>query len=163
MAKQIRQIDKHIPSELEERTEAIKKLVNMTADNHEAFMTIVEVVEELHESGILDMAKGLLRTREKVGVIAVEQLNQPSMHRVIQNGTNAFKFFGSIDPQQLQNMLNGVTRGLQKSADDMTKEEKLGLWGMAKKMRDPDVNASMTTLMGFLQGMGQEFNDKSVH
>ncbi|MBU8908680.1 DUF1641 domain-containing protein [Desertibacillus haloalkaliphilus] len=162
MAKQITQIEKQTPSEVEERAEAIKKLVDMTADNHESLMTFMEIIEELHEAGILDMVKGLLRTRDKVGALAVEQMNQPTMHRVIRNGTSAFQFLGRMDPDQLEQMLNGVSQGLDKTADRTGRQEPIGLWGMVKQMRDPDVNASMTTLLGFLQGMGQEFNKKTA-
>ncbi len=163
MAKQISDIEKQTLSEQEERAEALSKILDMTADNYDGIMTLLEIIEELQETGVLDMLKGFLRTRDKVGALAVEQLNQPMMHRVIKNGTNAFQFLGGIDPAQLQTIMNGISQGMDNSAVRMTSDDQtIGLWGMMKKMRDPDVSASMKTILGFMEGMGQEFNNKKT-
>ncbi|MFC5713753.1 DUF1641 domain-containing protein [Thalassorhabdus alkalitolerans] len=159
MAKQITQIEKHNPSQAEEREEAIRTLVDMTADNHESLMLLLEVIKEVKDAEVLDMARGFLRTRDKIGAIAVEQINQPNVHRVVQAGTQAFQFLGKVDPKDMEILLAGVANGLDRTSKGIESDEKLSLWGMAKSLRDPDINASMQTMFGFLKGMGEALNN----
>jgi uncharacterized protein YjgD (DUF1641 family) len=157
MAKAIKQIEKKRLNPIEEQTQAIKELVEMTAESREALMTFLEILQELHKAGLLDIIKGLLKTRHKVGVLAMDQINQPDMHNMIRNGINTIEFLGELDPDQLKTMLDGVNNGLETSAESANKKE-VSLWGMAKTMRDPDVKRSITTMISFLEGMGKEFS-----
>jgi uncharacterized protein YjgD (DUF1641 family) len=161
MAKAIKHIDKKQPNAVEEQTEALGEILKLIAENREAITTSLEIIKELHTAGILDVVKGALRTREKIGVIAIEQMNQPEMHRTIRNGIYAMEFLGQLDPDKLKTLFNGISHGLEKTADDH--HEKIGMWGLLKAMRDPGVNASLTTMLNFLNGMGEEIGKKPLH
>jgi uncharacterized protein YjgD (DUF1641 family) len=163
MAKAIKQIDKKESNPIEEQVQAIQQLIEMTAESRDALLSFLEILQELHSAGLLDIVQGLLKTRHKVGVLAMGQLNQPEMHRMIKNGINTIQFLGELDPDQLQTMLNGVNKGLEKSTMNVKKGEQISLWGLAKSMRDPDIKMSMSTMMGFLEGMGKGIKNKQAH
>jgi uncharacterized protein YjgD (DUF1641 family) len=163
MAKAIKDIDKKRSNPIEEQTEAIQQLIEMTAESRDALLSLLEILQELHNAGLLDFVQGLLKTRHKVGVLAMGQLNQPEMHRIIKNGINTIQFLGELDPDQLQTMLNGVNKGLEKSTMNTKKGEQVSLWGLAKSIRDPDVKMSMSTMMAFLEGMGKGIKKDQVH
>jgi uncharacterized protein YjgD (DUF1641 family) len=163
MAKAIKDIDKQRPNSIEEQAQAIQQLIEMTAESRDALVSFLEILQELHSAGLLDIVQGLLKTRHKVGVLAMGQLNQPEMHRIIKNGINTIQFLGELEPDQLQTMLNGVNKGLEKSATNAKKGEQISLWGLAKSMRDPDVKMSVSTMMAFLEGMGKGIKKDQVH
>jgi uncharacterized protein YjgD (DUF1641 family) len=163
VAKPIQQIEKKRLNEAEEEAEALKELVGMIADSKESIKTFLEILEELDRSGLLDMAKGLLKTRQKVGVLAMEQMNQPAMHRIIKNGINTVQFLGQLDPDQMKTIMNGVSKGLEKTSEGSSQKEQVGLWSLIRTMRDPDIRASMTMMTSFLEGMGKEISQKPVH
>ncbi|WP_408007626.1 DUF1641 domain-containing protein [Pseudalkalibacillus sp. A8] len=163
MAKAIKQIEKNNSNTVEESTQALNSLMEMTAKNREALGSLLEILQELHQSEILDMIKGFLKTRDQIGVLAIGELNQPGMHRIIKNGINAVEFLAELDPEQLKIMLNGINEGLKKSAENMDKKENVSLLRLTKLMRDPDVQRSLTFMMNFMVGMGQAIEKKTLH
>jgi uncharacterized protein YjgD (DUF1641 family) len=163
VAKPIQQIEKKRLNEAEEEAEALKELMGMIADSKESIKTFLEILEELQSSGLLDMAKGLLKTRQKVGVLAMEQMNQPAMHRIIKNGINTVQFLGQLDPDQMKTIMNGVSKGLEKTSENSSQKDQVGIWSLIRTMRDPDIRASMTMMTSFLEGMGKEINQKPIH
>lgn len=165
MAKAIRQIKKDIPDPKEEQSQAIADIVTALSENREAIMASIGILRHLHDMGVLNALNGLLEKRVDVGEIAIKQFNQPAMHNTIKNGMNAFKFLGTINPEQLQTMLDGVSRGLEKSTENMNKNEKTSLWKLGNSMRQSEVRTSLGTMMGFLVGMGEVFQEgkREVH
>jgi len=163
MAKAIKQIDRIKQNEEEEKEQALSDILNQLADNREALTNTLEILNELQKTGILDMVRGLLRTRDKVGSIAIEQINQPSMHNMIKNGFNMIEFLGELDPDQVQKIMNGMHSGVDKTSEGMKKDETIGIWGMMKSIRDPHVNRSITTMFNFLEGMGEGLDKKQTH
>lgn len=161
MAKAIRQINKHIPNKQEEQAQAIADIVAALADNREAIMTTLGILKELQEMGALDAIHGLLQKRTDVATIAIHQINQPSMHNTIKNGMNALGFLGSINPDQLQAILQGLSHGLKRATESAQKGEEQSLWKLGKSMGNSEVKASLATMMGFMQGMGEAFRQEN--
>lgn len=161
MAKAITHIEKKIPNPAEEQAESLTEILSLIAKNREAITTSLEILQELNSAGLLSILKGLLKTRDKVGVLAIEQLNQPSMHKTIKNGINTLQLLGEVDPDKLKTLLNAANSGLQSIGES---NEKTSKWGLVKSMGDPDVLSSLSTMTGFLQGMGKELNkQKPLH
>ncbi|MFC3885149.1 DUF1641 domain-containing protein [Bacillus songklensis] len=165
MAKAIRQINKKAPNKEEEQAQAITDIVKALADNREAIMVTLDILKNLHEMGALNAVDGLLKARSDVAYIAIQQLNQPSMHNTIKNAMGAFKFLGSVNPDQLQTIFQGLSHGLERSAENIKKGEDASLWQLGKSIRNPDVRASLSTMVEFLQGMGEVFHheQREVH
>ncbi|MFY4777399.1 DUF1641 domain-containing protein [Metabacillus sp. RGM 3146] len=157
MAKAIRQINKHVPTQEEEQTRAFGELIKALTDNHEAIIKTLDIVKILNEMGALDTINGLLEKRTDVGVIAIGQLNQPAMYNTIKNGMKALNFLSSVNPEQIQTILNGVSTGLDRSTESIKKGEKQSLWKLGKIMRSPEAQASMGMMAEFLKGMGEAF------
>ncbi|WP_442599787.1 DUF1641 domain-containing protein [Neobacillus sp. D3-1R] len=158
MAKAIKQIKKSVPNPVEEQAQAISDILESLTENREAILSTLGILKHLHEMGVLNALHGLLEQRTEVGAIAVQQMNQPAMHNTIKNGINAFKFLGSVNPEQLQSILQGLSHGLERSTEVIQKGEFQSLWKLGTSMRNPDVRASLSTMVEFLHGMGEVFN-----
>ncbi|WP_202077739.1 DUF1641 domain-containing protein [Caldalkalibacillus salinus] len=153
MAKAISHIEKHEPTPAERQAMALDELLSLIAHNKEAITTTLDILKELQEAGVLDILKGMLRTRDKIGVIGVEQLNQPHMHRTIKNGINLFQLIGEIDPDQLNTILGAANKGM---THINTSPDKVSKWQLIKSMNDPDVLSALSAMTGLLKGMGVE-------
>ncbi|HYK71960.1 MAG TPA: DUF1641 domain-containing protein [Pseudoneobacillus sp.] len=158
MAKAIKQINKTVPNPVEEQAQAITDILQALSENREAILTTLGIMKHLHEMGVLTAIHGLLEQRTEVGAIAIQQMNQPAMHNTFKNGINAFKFLGSVNPEQLQSILQGLSSGLERSTEVIQKGEFSSLWKLGTSMRNPDVRASLSTMVEFLHGMGEVFN-----
>jgi uncharacterized protein YjgD (DUF1641 family) len=158
MAKAIKQINKSIPNPEEEQAQAISDILKALSDNREAILTTLGIMKHLHEMGVLNALHGMLEQRTEVGAIAIQQMNQPTMHNTIKNGINAFKFLGGVKPEQLQSIFQGLGHGLERSSEMIQKGEYPSLWKLGTSIRNPEVRASLSTMVEFLQGMGEVFN-----
>jgi uncharacterized protein YjgD (DUF1641 family) len=161
MAKAIRQINKSIPTEEELQLQAISDIMKAIGENRDAILTSLDILKNLHDLGVLQAVQGLLEQRVDVATIALKQINQPAMHHTIKNAFNAFKFLGTVKPEQLQLILQGLSHGLEYSSENRQQHEQQSLWKMSKSMRDPNIKASLSTAMDFLQGMGEVLNNNN--
>ncbi|PLR82929.1 hypothetical protein CVD25_10550 [Bacillus canaveralius] len=157
MAKAIRQIKQAIPNPAEEQAQAISDILEELTKNREAIMSTIGILKGLHEMRVLEIVHGLIDQRTEVGVIAIQQINQPEMHNTIKNGMGAFKFLGSLQPAQLETILDGVGLGLKRLSKTGQQGEKQTIWKMRRRLRSPEIRAAMTTMVDFLEGMGQAF------
>lgn len=157
MAEAIKQIRKEIPTPEQEQAQAITDIIAALANNREAIISTIGIISQLQDMGVLNALNGLLEKRADVGAIAIQQINQPGMHNIIKNGMNAIKFLGQLDPNQLQIILNGVGRGLERFGEKMDENEKVSLWQLGNSMRNEEVRTSLFTLLGLLEGMGEVF------
>lgn len=152
MAKATWRIEKQQTSQVEQEAKALGEILGMIAKNKEAIMEFVEIVDELHKAGLLQIAQGILKNRQQIGLIGINQLNKSGAQRFIRNGMTAVEFLGKLDPDQLKQVLGAVSQGL---AQAHPSERPMGMWGMLSTLRDPEVNASVSMVMNFLRGMGQ--------
>ncbi|WHX38448.1 hypothetical protein QNH36_12060 [Mesobacillus sp. AQ2] len=157
MAKAIRQISRQAPNETEERAQALEEIMQALADNKEAVLSMIEMAKELHEVKVFETAGSLLKQRNEVGVIAMQQVNQPAVHNVIKSGFGLFKFLGGLQPAQLETLMNGVTLGLKRMSQTGEKGKKQSIWKMRIRLRSPAIRAAMTTMVDFMEGMGEAF------
>ncbi|WP_144481436.1 DUF1641 domain-containing protein [Cytobacillus oceanisediminis] len=157
MAKAIRQISRQATNETEERAQALEEIMQALADNKEAVLSMIEMAKELHEVKVFETAGSLLKQRNEVGVIAMQQVNQPAVHNVIKSGFGLFKFLGGLQPAQLETLMNGVTLGLKRMSQTGEKGKKQSIWKMRVRLRSPAIRAAMTTMVDFMEGMGEAF------
>ncbi|PLR79281.1 hypothetical protein CU633_00680 [Bacillus sp. V3-13] len=157
MAKAIRQIKQDVPNPAEEQAQAISDILKELTQNREAIMAAIGILKGLHEMRALEIVHGLIDQRTEVGAIAIQQLNQPAMHNTIKNGMGAVKFLGTLQPGQFETILEGVGRGLKRLSKTGQEGEKQTIWKMRRRLRSPEIRAAMTTMVDFLEGMGEVF------
>ncbi|BCJ86163.1 DUF1641 domain-containing protein [Effusibacillus dendaii] len=165
MARAITHIEKQLPNPEQEQVQAIGQILEAVAESRDTLLMTLDILKELHASGVLNILQGILKNRQQIGAIAFTQLNQPGIHHGLKNLIGLAQFLGKLDPAQLQTMLNGVARGLEQSGTHAAETKPIGLWNMGKMLRDPDVNASINMMLQFLRGMGEGINGNrsSVH
>ena len=117
-------------------------------------MMFMDILKEMHEAGFLQIAQGMLKSRHQIGVIGVTQLNKTGAQRIIKNGMGALQFLTKVDPAKLDMMLGAVASGLDQAGQTHDDGRPIGMWGMVKTMRDPEVQSSLGVMMNFLRGMG---------
>lgn len=159
MAQAITRINKKVPNKAEEREQSIQQILEKVAENRETIFIALDVFKGMSDAGLLQIADGILKNRQKVGKIAITQMNQPGVHHLVKNIIQGLKFLGSLDPGQVETLLNGLkglARGLERGMNEAGGEKAPSLWTMLKDARDPEIRASLNLFMNFLKGMGEE-------
>jgi uncharacterized protein YjgD (DUF1641 family) len=157
MARAITEIKKEISDEKEEQTKAVEGIMRELVENRDAILETIQILKQLHETSILQAVHAALEEREDIGAIAIHHVNQPKMRNVLNNGVNLFTFLGSIHPGQLGTILDGFGHGLKRLSDAGQNGEKQSLWKLQKRLSTPEVRTAMTTMVDFMDGIGEVF------
>lgn len=107
----------------------------------------------LHERGVLHLLAELLAAGPEISAIALDGLSSPTGQRIIRNAVALGTTAARIDPNRMQQMLDGVARGVE-AAGVRLLEKPPGSVSLLKELRDPDVRRGMHALIGFLKACG---------
>jgi uncharacterized protein YjgD (DUF1641 family) len=155
MAKAILNIERAAPAPQEQQANAIGEILAAITANKAALLQFLDILNELHKAGLLDIVQGLVKNLQQVGAIGIAQLNKTGAQHMIKNGMSAVQFMGGVEPKKLENLLNSVQRGLDRANRQTSEADKpLGIMDLFRLMRDDEVNASLRFMTNFMQGMG---------
>src|SRR5579859_5979705 len=102
---------KPIPLELpprDPRAELQARLQNAPLEHAEALLSAYDVLQRLHDRGVLDLARGALGSGDRLTEIVVEAAKSPESARGIRNIIILTKILGSIEPE----LVEGFARSL---------------------------------------------------
>jgi uncharacterized protein YjgD (DUF1641 family) len=112
-----------------------KRLENAPLEHAEALLALMDVVQELHDKGLLEIAKGALGSGDKVMKIAVDTANSPEVIQAMRNFMIMTKLFAALEPKLLEHLADAVPKALVKA-----KEEKpMGMPSLLFLMTNPNV------------------------
>ena len=105
------------------------RLQDAPAQHAEALLAAYEVLQGLHDSGTLDLARAALASRDQLLDIAVGAANSPGALRTIRNLLLLTNMLGSIDPEVLKTLTTAVPQILQQM---IRQPERPGIWTLIK-------------------------------
>jgi len=127
------------------------KLENAPHEHAEALLAAYDVLQGLHDKGVLELAKGALGSSEKVLQILVDAGNTPEVIRGIRNLMILAKIADAIEPE----LLEGLERSIPAKLDEAKKTEPLGLFPLFKKLCSRDTRRALTAMTGVLEALGK--------
>ncbi|MFC5404160.1 DUF1641 domain-containing protein [Cohnella soli] len=155
MAKPIATIKKTEVSAQDKEKQALNQLSADLADNEAALHKTLELVRELHDSGILEAAHAMLKAKADITNIVVEQANRKPVTNMINNVMGAAGALSEIDPELTKQLLSSVASGMEEAKNYLESPKKVGLLDLMKVMNDPDINRAIGFGLRFLKGMGK--------
>src|SRR6266436_4360691 len=90
------------------REEVISLLEKAPAEHAEALLAGFEVLQALHDQGVLEILRGVLEGGNKILEIVVEAAKTPEAIRGIRNVMIMSKMLGSIDPELLKKLADAI-------------------------------------------------------
>ena len=127
------------------RAELRARLEEAPAEHAEAILAAYEVLQGLHDRGVLDLVRGALGSGDKVIEIAVEAAQSPQSIRGLRNLILLINMLGKIEPEQLAKLTRAVPEAMQTTARQL---DQPGIW---KPMRDLFLNRDARRgLMAFI-------------
>lgn len=155
MAKPIVNIVKPVLTEEEKNEKKLEQIKTEAAVNADGILDTIKLLQELHDSGILEAAKALLEAKEKVAKIAVGQLLRPPVTNAINNAMAVAEAASDLNPEMTKKLMSSLSNGLQKAEEGLQKGEKVGLLDLYKALNDPDVNRAIGFGINLLKGLGE--------
>jgi uncharacterized protein YjgD (DUF1641 family) len=139
------------------REELRTKLESAPEQHAEALLESYELLQALHDAGVLRLLRGALGSGDKIIETAVSAANSPEAIRALRNAIILGKMLGSINPDLLQAFVTAIdqTLGCQKPI-----AEPPGLFKLLTEFREPELRRSMALINKFLEILGSELKTR---
>jgi len=117
----------------------------------EAVDSALDLLQLLHDRGVLDLLRGLVGAGDQVVDILTTALNTPEAIRGIRNFLLLTKFFATIPPEVLGRLVQTATDGAAREKSN----EAPGLLQLMRRMNSEDARHGMAVLLDLLEGVGK--------
>jgi uncharacterized protein YjgD (DUF1641 family) len=134
-----------------------RRLENAPKENAEALLAACDILQGLHERGILELAKGALGSSEKILEMLVEGANNPEVIRGIRNFIILTKLFASLDPRLVEDLEKVVPKALVEART----EKPLSVVGLLGKATNANTRRIMTIMLRVVECLGEDLSSKS--
>lgn len=136
-----------------------EQLAEYALNNADGLTQTIKLLQELHESGILDALVALVQAKEKVAKIAIGQMVRPPVTNMINNAMAAAGALTELDPEFTKKLVAGLSNGMKKAEESVAKSEKAGMLDLLKALKDPDINRTVLFGINLLKGIGEGLKD----
>jgi uncharacterized protein YjgD (DUF1641 family) len=134
-----------------------QRLENAPQEHAEALLATYDILQDLHDKGVLDLLKGALGSGEKVLEIAVNAANTPEVIHGIRNFIILTKLFATLEPKLLEHLAEAVPKALVEAKT----EKPLGLVGLLRKATNPDTRRMLTIMTRVVESLGKDLGSES--
>jgi uncharacterized protein YjgD (DUF1641 family) len=138
------------------REELSARLQNAPVEHAEALLAGYEVLQGLHDSGTLDLLRGLLASGDKVLQTAVDATRTPEALRIIRNLALLTKMLGEIDPDLFEGFVQAFPGAMQQAK--ARAKESPGLLSTLNQFRNKDLFRGIVVVNSLLEIWGREFS-----
>lgn len=125
------------------RVDLIKKVEGAPVEHAEAVLAAYELLQQLHEKGILELATGLLTAGETVINHVVGIISSPQAVTATRLGLMMVNLLGSIDADKISKALAAGTK------------EPPSLLAMGRQATSKEARAAMAVGLGLLTAFGE--------
>ena len=144
-------------SRRDQQEELRSQLERAPAEHAEAVLAGFEVLQGLHDRGVLELLRGALGGSDKVLEIAVEATKTPEAIRGIRNLLVMAKILGSIDPGLMEKFGRAVPDALTAAAK-AEQAEPPGFWGIWKIFRSRNLRRGLVVVNSMLEAWGRNLS-----
>jgi len=135
------------------REELQSRLESAPAEHVEALLAVYDILQGLHDCGILAALKGVLSAGDFVLETVVETANTPDAIRRIRNLILLSKKLDSIEPGLLGQMIDSVPEGLAKAS--AKRAEPPGLFSLMQKFSSKESRRGLAVAAEILETFGR--------
>lgn len=135
------------------RAELQARLQNAPLDHAEALLSAYEVLQGLHDRGVLDLLRGALGSSDRVLEIMVDAAKTPGAIRGIRNLIILARIFGTIEPELVEGFARSLPEAIALTKAHQSKPP--GFWGILMKFRNRDFRRGLLLLNSMLEAFGK--------
>jgi uncharacterized protein YjgD (DUF1641 family) len=140
------------------RAELQTRLQNAPLQHAEALLSGYELLQRLHDRGVLDLLRGALGSSDKVIEIVVDAAKTPEAIIATRNLLILSKVVFSLEPE----LLEGIAKAVLISLAQAREQKPLSLWQMFKKMCSRDTRRALSTMLNVLESFGKSLGPRDA-
>ncbi len=141
------------------RAELQARLQTAPQEHAEALLSAYEVLQGLHDRGVLEMARGALGSRDKVLEVIVEAAKSPEAIRGMRNLLVLARLLGELDPAVVEGLASAIPQAIAET--QARQEDPPGLWSMIKSFGNRDSRRGLLLMTSILEAIGRNLKPKT--
>lgn len=154
MAKPIQvQLPAHDP-----RAQLAARVASAPAEHAEAVLAAFEVLQELHDRGMLELLRGALGSGNALVEIAVGAANTPESVRALRNLLLLMNALGAIEPRFLADFTRALPVALEQASAEQARPP--GLFKLLSTFFDKDFRRGLAAANDLLVAFGRNLSAK---
>jgi uncharacterized protein YjgD (DUF1641 family) len=142
------------------RQELRKRLDEAPIEHAEALLDSWELLQQLHNHGVLELLRGALGASDKLIETAVDAIKSDESVRAMRNALILGKMLGSINPEVLQCFAAATAETLGCYQKPVI--EPPGLFSLLNQFRHRELRRSLALLNRFLETLGNQIKLRGI-
>jgi uncharacterized protein YjgD (DUF1641 family) len=128
-------------------------------EHAEALLASLDVLQSLHEQGVLELLRGVLSGGNKILEIVVDASKTLEAIRGIRNLVIMTKILGSMDPELLKKFTEAIPDVLVGAAKAQATPPP-GLWETLRILRSKNLRRGLVVANNLLEALGRNFSSQ---
>jgi uncharacterized protein YjgD (DUF1641 family) len=138
--------------------EEFRSRLEKAPDQHaEALLASLDVLQALHDQGVLELLRGVLGGGNKILEIVVDASKSPEAIRGIRNLVIITKILGAMDPEVLKKFTEAVPDALAGAAKAQATPPP-GIWETLRILRSKNLRRGLAVANNLLEALGRNFS-----
>jgi uncharacterized protein YjgD (DUF1641 family) len=133
-----------------------RQLENAPKEHAEALLSLLEILQGLHDKGLLEIGKGALGSSEKILEILVQASKSPEVIQSIRNFLILTKLFASLEPALLEHLAGTVPRVLVEARS----KRPLGPLQILGRVMNANSRRLITIMVRVMETLGRDLGPK---
>jgi uncharacterized protein YjgD (DUF1641 family) len=138
------------------RTVLRERLERAPEEHVEAVLAAYDILQALHDRGILDVTRTALAASDELLEKVVEGVNTPAAIRALRNLIFWQGILGSIEPKWFKGLVEAVPEGLEKATAE--RDQPVRLWTLLRRALSRDSLRGLAAGVDFLESFGRHLH-----
>jgi len=138
------------------REELRARVERAPEDHAEAVLAAYDVLQQLHDRGVLDVVRSALAASDELLGSVVEGANSPATIRALRNLVFWQGVLGRIEPEWFKGIFQAIPEGLAQATAQ--RDEPVGLWKLFRRARRKDSLRGLAAAVDFLESFGRHLH-----
>ena len=135
------------------RAELRSRLEQAPEEHAEAVLAAYEVLQELHNRGVLEIMRGALAASDEILDKVVDNAKTPEAIRAIRNVLFFRRILGSIEPEWFQGVFQAIPDGIAQATAE--RDQPVSFFGLLRRLLSKDSLRGLAVAVDFLQAFGR--------
>ena len=138
------------------RAELQSRLENAPEEHAEAVLAAYEVLQQLHNRGVLEIMRGGLAASDELLQRVVDNAKTPEAIRAIRNLFLLQGILGSIEPGWFKAISQAIPEGIAKGTAE--RDQPVRLFSLLRRLTSKDSLRGLAAAVDFLQAFGRNLH-----
>ena len=129
------------------------KVEQAPAKHAEAILAAFDLLQALHDRGILDTVASAVRASDEMLEKVVDDVNTPEAIRAVRNLVFWQKILGSIEPKWFKGLVQAIPEGLATATAE--RDKPVRIWTLLRRALSKDSLRGVAAAIDFLESFGR--------